>query len=112
MSTVSNYILTASLSEEGPDDSFSAINDLNRILDPDASGQRDSVFVRVSHLAGGYEAMECDVWLLATNCVSHDEIATAMRKVSWQEPGTVQLFVKHQDEERFWEVPWRNDGGP
>lgn len=104
MSTVANWILMTSspeaLDDEDPSDFVVRIN--QRI--GDAGGRPLEKYARVDHRAGGYKAMEADVYILATNYFDYDEMVKIVREevVKMAEPGVrVQLVHMGQDDEAW-----------
>jgi hypothetical protein len=53
--------------------------------------------------AGG-KFLECEIYPGAFNSLALDELIDAIRKVDWDEPNGVQLFIQAQEEDRLKEV--------
>jgi RNAse (barnase) inhibitor barstar len=98
MSYVTNYILTCF--EDWNDTKADELNALLDVLSKDL--ETPIAFVRVDRGT----SMEVQVYVGATNYVYARDIAEQMRRVNWEHPEYVQLFVKDQHDERFSEYDW------
>ena len=100
MSRVMNVILTHSCSEMSP----ARIADVNNAI----SDRFEYAFTRIpasdSEFVGGDRHMECFVYLAAFNYMPLEHLLAAVKNARWDDPGTVQLFIQDEDEDRFHEV--------
>jgi hypothetical protein len=90
MSRVTNVLVTAGIDEPG-------VPVLNKWLELENYG----VLHNVTLAAGGSKAVEADVWLGAFNYLNLKEFASAVERVKWESPGSVAIFIKEQEDERF-----------
>ena len=97
MSVVTNVILIL-------DNESREILHLNRWLKDNAQGVLALLPLGAE---GGTKYMECDVYLGAFNFLDVEGFVAAFQAVEYDDPETVQLFVRRQESDRF--VEYRPD---
>jgi len=98
MSVVTNVVLKISVGDKH------RISELNALF---ASGQKfvscDDESLPRGWYAGS-KMLECEVFPGAFNHLNVSELVSAIQKVGWDDPHSVQLFVQEQEEDRLHEV--------
>jgi hypothetical protein len=94
MSRVTNYILIF-----GSENGESSVDAVNASLN--ATGGARQNFLRVDRHAGGYKAIEANVYMLAGNYLPIETVARAIRDADWFNRETVQLVWRDQEDDVF-----------
>lgn len=91
MSVVTDIILVTETDEllHVGDDSFLDTSKLSNHL------------VEVGGLAGGNKHMQCDVFAAAINHLDHEDLIRRFRFMKWNNPDSVQLFIRREEDDLF-----------
>jgi len=94
MSRVTNIILTTTVVEnEEP------IEEINKILQ--AKGYT-GYLTKVDQYVNSTKCMECGVYIAAINNIDLSDFMEIVRSVEWGDADNVQVYVKEQEDERFY----------
>lgn len=105
MSCVTNVILCHDdygSGRDGDDDGEMKLSEVNAFLEKEWGVMRQLDRCRD---VGGRKCLETFILVAAFNYFNVDAFAAYLGTLRWEEPDCVQLLVKHQDSERFTEVP-------
>ncbi len=99
MSVVTNIILVTTI-EDGAkrDDEYPNVDALNSFFKKDYG---NISLLKVDEYAGGSKAMECDVFMAVINHLDLQEFMEHFNKIKGDEPNSVQLFIKQEDDYAF-----------
>jgi len=98
MSTITNYIITASLAWD--QDELDALN-------AELRERGECVFYAVHQNIGPGKAFEMCVLLCAGNYLEIMTVVDCMNAVEWREPDRVQLFACRDQDDVFSQYAWR-----
>ncbi|SRR6266478_1692292 len=91
MSYITNIIITTAIEDTG-------MEELNTALATARDGER---FAQVDMYAGGYKAIEADIFMAAFNYLHFRDFRLWVKKVKWQHPEQLAIFIKGQNDKRF-----------
>ncbi len=97
MSHVTDIILITFIDDGGIEDAHPNVDLLNEYLTQHNHGQ----LIKVDGYAVGHKVMQCDVFLSAANFLYIDEFVKEFNKVPWEDPDSVQLLLKDEEDDRF-----------
>lgn len=102
MSYVTNVVLLFSLMEYDTETAGVRQYPIVQMLNKSAvDGMHSGALVRVSQYGAGIKVMEAVVYVGAFNFLDVDAFKRAVWALPWEEPESVQLLIKDQDDERF-----------
>ncbi|MNQ14503.1 hypothetical protein D3C85_274570 [compost metagenome] len=90
MSVVTNVILTCFPGDTGANEVFAWLY-----------ANKHGYIQQVDDQAGGHKAMECEVYLIATNMLDRDAFLFMFNASRWEYPECAQLMMKHEQEDVF-----------
>lgn len=97
MSLVTNVVLKTAVQDAG------LIGGINSALKDKGFVSCDDESLPFGWYAGT-KALECEIFPGAFNYLDLDAMIYAIRTVPWDQPGSVQLFIQEQNEDRLREV--------
>jgi hypothetical protein len=98
MSVVTNFVFKTS------------VGDKARVAELNTAFQSGAKFVSCGDESlprgwyAGTKILECEIYPGAFNHLELSDLIRAIREVDWDDPGSVQLFVQEQEEDRLSEV--------
>lgn len=103
MSHVTNVILTMSGLEwpRGDNEPNPGLDGLHAWL---KEQKIPGIFKLVDDYAGGPKAIEGKVLMCAFNNINPDDLVAAVKAQPWVVPEWIQLFIKDQDDDLWWEA--------
>lgn len=96
MSVVTDVILLVSLTEEGPEDVFPPVDEVNNWLRE--NGQNAGLNHLNGH-EGGHKAWQADVFGAAFNFLDIEGFVQTVAGAKWIAPDRVQLLIKGEEDE-------------
>ena len=102
MSIVTNIIFSFSKIEHSGDDTrdFVLMRQINKWLIKN-SYSGDSFGKAINAYAGGFRALECQVYVAAFNHFILDEFIEFVKSLHWVAPEDVQIFIQEQEDNKF-----------